>query len=244
MKKHLMIPITVFILFFIAGSAFAAEFGPNSATLTNRYFPVKFDERRIESGYGNWEGNTTYCDVVGIEVVNTVKCLKVNRISTEKGSFITVWLAQDTEGNVWALKIYMHHEDKTFCLGNGIKSWFMPASPAVGLNAGLIVPESDQTYSKIVATDVTVPKLSTDIGPFVDCLKVKYWWEGSPHWEVEYYCPNVGCVRNTDDFENNKGMDLKEVVSAGCPGDVSGDRKLGLDDTIYILQVLSGFRPQ
>jgi hypothetical protein len=243
MKMHIMILMTGFVLFSIGGSAFAAEFGTNSAILNNQYFPVKFDDRRIDFGYGDWEGNTTYWDVVGIEVVNTVRCLKVNRISTEESSFTTVWFAQDTEGNVWALKIYMHHVDKTFYLGDGIKSWFMPASPAVGLNAGLIVPESDQTYSKIMATGVTVPELSTGIGPFVDCLKVNYWWEGSPNGAVEYFCPNVGCVRNTDDFENNKGMDLKEVISAGCLCDVNCDGKVGLEDTIYILQVLSGLRP-
>ena len=245
MKIHAVILITLSLLYSIGGSALATEFGPDSATITNRYLPMKVNERHIEFGYGNLEGKTTYWDVVGIETVETVRCLKVNRISTKEDNFVTLWFAQDIGGNVWVLKAYVHHEDRTLLLGNGIEHWFMPAAPAVGLNAGLIAPASDETYSKIVATGVTVPKLSTGLGPFEDCLEVKCWWEGSPNEDVEYYCPNVGGVRITEgNPENNAGMDLKANFSTGSPGDVNSDGKLGLEDTVYILQVLSGSRPQ
>jgi len=224
MNTKVMISLTVFILFSISGLALAADFGSNSGTLTNMYFPMKAGDRLIYSGYGDWEADTTYLDAVGTEVVDGVKCLKVNRISTNEDSFITLWLAQDTESNVWVLKVYDHDNDVTFYLGDGIKFWFMPAVPKVGDKAALTFPESDEHYCEIVETSVTVPKLSTGLGPFEDCIKVKCWPEGSSCVEVEYYCPNFGGVRSTEEnHESEMGMDLKEVMSVGCPGDFDGD---------------------
>ena len=100
---------------------------------------------------------------------------------------------------------------------------FMPAVPKVGEKAALTLPESDEHYCEIVETSVTVPKLSTGLGPFEDCIKVKCWPEGSSCVEVEYYCPNFGGVRSTEkNHESKMGMDLKEVMSVGCPGDFDG----------------------
>ncbi len=224
MNKKVMVSLCVFLLFSIAGLALGAEFDSNSATLTNIYFPMKVGDRAILSGYGDWAGDTDYWDVVGTEVVDGVKCLKVNRISTEGDNFITLWLAQDTEGNVWALKAYFHDYDMTFTLGDGIKFWVMPADPEVGDKAALTLPQSEEHYCAIVEINVTVPELSTGLGPFSGCIKVKCWPEGSSTVEVDYYCPNFGCVKRTEEnYESERGMDIAEVISTGCPGDFDDD---------------------
>lgn len=239
MKCSGVILIFVFALFSFESSAVAAEFGSDSATITNRYCPIKVNSRTMFLGYGDEVGNAQYSDAVGTEIVNSVKCLKANSISTDGGA-ITFWLAQDTEGNVWALKLFFHSTGDTFYLGDEFTSWLMPATPAVGTHAGLTIPETQVDYCSIVATDVTVPKLNTGLGPFTGCLEVNC---RSVDVEVEYYCPGIGNVRNSSIDNPDSGMDLKEIVSADFPGDVNGDGKIGLQEAINALQITAGIKP-
>jgi hypothetical protein len=142
--------------------AFAVEFGLNSAKITNRYLPATVGDWTIRLGAGNWAGKFSYLNVVGIEEVsgaqigaqtlNNVKCLKVNLIEsdlTESDGLITLWIAQDTQGNVWILKIYDFFDDKTYTLGTVFKSMVMPAVPDVGDPAGITIPETTTDYCRV-----------------------------------------------------------------------------------------------
>ena len=115
-----MIFLTVLVaLLMISTSAQAVEFDPNSANITNRYFPAEMGGWSYLLGVGSSVGSVAYFNAVGIEEVsdvrvgaqnfNNVKCLKVNVIEAEEndsGDFYNVWMAQDTLGNLWILKFY------------------------------------------------------------------------------------------------------------------------------------------
>ena len=154
-KKHLILSVIIATLLFVSSMAFAVEFGPNSAKITNRYYPATVGDWSYMLGAGsNWAGRFIYANVVGIEEVsgaqidaqtfNNVKCLKVNMIMAkhkieDEDDFITIWMAQDTEGNVWILKIYIFPDNETILLGTLFKSMFMPAVPDVGDPASIII---------------------------------------------------------------------------------------------------------
>jgi len=229
MKSKIRVSFCVFLLSSIAALALGAEFDTNSTNITNTYFLIEVGDRAIFSGYGDWEGDTGYWDVVGTEVVDEVKCLKVNRISTNEDNFVTFWFAQDTEGNVWVLKIY--YKGTTFTLGDGILFWFMPADPQVGDKAAVIMPASDNTYCEVVETSVTVPQLSTGLGPFSDCIRVRCRYNGVFNEEVEYYCHSFWGVRRTEaNHESDWGMDIKAVISTECRGDFDNDSDVDGED--------------
>jgi len=97
-------------------------------------------------GVGNSVGSVIYFNTVGIEEVsgvqigaqtfNNVKCIKINSIWTsinDEDDFITLWMAQDTQGNLWLMKVHNFFDDTTIVLGGtDLKSMFMPAISEVG----------------------------------------------------------------------------------------------------------------
>ena len=98
----------------ISASAQAVELGPNSANITNRYFPAAIGRWSYMLGVDGSFGSAIYDNAVGIEEVNgarigtqtfnNVKCLKWNHMRTnlnDEDEFVTLWTAQDTQGNVW-----------------------------------------------------------------------------------------------------------------------------------------------
>jgi len=129
-KRQVILSAVVAALLSVSSIAVAVEFGPDSANITHRYLPVETGAWQIKLGAGNWTGRVMYTHAVGIDTVsgaqigaqtfNDVKCLKVNLIHTELNGtdeFDTIWFAQDTEGNVWLLKIYLPIDDTTYTLG-------------------------------------------------------------------------------------------------------------------------------
>ncbi len=115
-KKLIIISAVMVALLSVSPMAVAVEFGPNSANITNRYVPLKVGAWSLSIGGGNWTGFLRYSNAVGTEVVsgakigtqtfNNVKCLKLNLIDTADDYFVALWAAQDTQGNVWVLKLY------------------------------------------------------------------------------------------------------------------------------------------
>ena len=221
-KKHFILSIIIATLLFVSPMAFAVEFGPNSAKITNRYFPVSVGDWSYKLGAGNWTGRVTYTNVVGIEEVsgarietqnfNNVKCLKINSIQTDladSDDLITIWMAQDTQGNVWILKVYIFFDDTTYMLGTAFKSMFMPAVPVVGDPAGIIQPETATTYCRVVEAGISV---NTNFGSYDSCIKSNCYWNSSIE-SVEYYCLDVGEVRTTGS-NPQEIMDLKEYGTA------------------------------
>ena len=237
-KKHLIVSVIIATSVFISSLAFAVEFGPHSAKITNRYYPATLGGWSHMQGAGtNWAGRFIYANVVGIEEVSgakidpdtfsNVQCLKVNMIMAkqeqdgeeEEDDFITVWVAQDTEGNLWILKIYIFPDNDTFLLGilnKGIlfKSMFMPAVPAIGDSASITIPEDDDNYCEVVEVDIPI---TTNYGSYTNCIKTTCFHK-SPidpdDEEVEYYCPDVGEVRASTVENPTDVIDLKNSGTA------------------------------
>ena len=224
-KKQLILSVIIAALLFVSPMSFAVEFGPNSAKITNQYYPAPVGGWSYMLGVGTWAGRVNYANVVGIEEVsgaqigaetfNNVKCLKVNMIMTEQSEdddFVTIWMAQDTEGNVWFLKIYRFFNDTEYFLGTLFTSMFMPAVPDVGDPAGLILEEDGDTYCRVVETGIS---LNTNFGSYNSCIKSHCLYNSSLE-SVEYYCPDVGEVRTTAEIIPNPQnvMDLKGYGTA------------------------------
>jgi len=237
-KKHVIISLIIANLIFVSSMAFAVEFGSNSAKITNRYNPATVGDWSYMQGAGtNWAGRFIYANVVGIEEVigaqidpdtfNNVKCLKVNLTMAkqeqdgeeEEDDFITIWMAQDTEGNLWILKIYIFPDNDTFLLGilfKGLifKSMFMPAVPAIGDSAGITIPEDTYNFCEVVEVDIPI---TTNYGSYTSCIKTTC-FHNSPtdpgDAEVEYYCPDVGEVRASTVENPTDVIDLKESGTA------------------------------
>jgi hypothetical protein len=218
-----MIFLTVLAaLLSISTSAQAVEFGPNSANITNRYFSAQIDGWSYMLGVGSSVGSVIYFNVVGIEEVsgvkiaaqtfNNVKCRKINSIwtnLTDEDDFLTLWMAQDTQGNLWLLKVYDAFDDTTIVLGGTeLKSMFMPAVPDVGDPAGIIMPETATNYCRVVEADISI---NTNFGSYNSCIKSHCVFDLSIE-SVEHYCPDVGMVRiiNMDDGIPQDVLDLKD----------------------------------
>ena len=78
------------------------------------------------------------------DTFNNVKCLKINMTMAkqdDEDDFITAWMAQDTAGNLWSLKIYIFPDNETIFLGTLFKSMLMPAAPTIGDSASITIPD-------------------------------------------------------------------------------------------------------
>lgn len=212
------------LLLLISTSANAVEFGPNSDNISNPYFPVKIGDWRFSQGVGaNWNFRIFYIDVIGTETVsgaqigeqvfNNVKCLKVNIAITDDGGsyeheFFTFSMAQDTDGNVWVLKIYSHMANVTGLLGGPFfKSMFIPAVPAVGLPAGIKMPEDANNYCRIV--EVGIHSVTTSFDTYENCIEVNCYDEDPGDIGVEYWCRGIGVVHQSNEDSPGNVLDLK-----------------------------------
>ena len=206
MKKISSLAILVLIFPLLNGVAFA-DFDSNSAKITNQYFPVQEGDWFKYVGYGEeMAGETETWKFLGTEFVKSVNCLKLE-VKVE-GDVATVWIAQDTDGNVWFLKIIM--EDGVFTLGSGISNPWVNAEPKVGDKLSNIFPESAGTYGEVTEIGVDV-NLSTSLGPYENCIKITDYFDYEVE-DIEYYCPEIGLVKSIHIAEGppETGMELSE----------------------------------
>lgn len=224
--KALITPIAVYFLLTV--SAFAYDFGENSGNITNPYMKGQIGYWSFKQGVGSiWNGRIFYMIAVGTDVVsgakigartyNNVKCLKVHVVNTDDGSdneneFFIISIAQDTDGNVWFMKIYSPAQDMTGLLGGPYwQSMMMPATPSPGDPAGLIMPEDKDNGTYCQIAEVGIPSITTTFSTHSDCIKVECYLDADPNkTEVDYYCKDVGGVRSYDAIDPSNVVDLKE----------------------------------
>jgi len=111
-------------------------FGPDSASITNPFFPINTVKKLIYAGYGALDGYERYIEVVGTEVIDNVNCAKVlikgygNNPDPELDpEWYYLWVAQDTDEVVWVLQRYIAEEDTTEFFGKDNAIVLMPADP-------------------------------------------------------------------------------------------------------------------
>jgi hypothetical protein len=112
--------------------------------------------------------------------------------------FTESWVARDISGDIYFLKYWDGESSTPVVLGKDNAVRLMPKNPQVG-----DIIFGDKT---IVEMGVTVPQLSTGLGPFTNCLKTV-----ETDGDIVYYAPNIGMVKKeyTDGFS---GWELKESL--------------------------------
>jgi hypothetical protein len=211
MRKGLKILNIFIVLMFTATLSLAAEFGPNSAILTHNYFPMKLGDKLTHRSYGFSSVIEIYLEAQAVEVIDAVKCLKIY----ESGSSNYYWMAEGIEGNIWLLKEYDSFFNETSIYGKENAKLIYPKALSVGTILWQGLPE--RPIDTVIATGLTVPPLSTGLGPYYNCVKTEVDW-GDGDIDYEYYAPDIGMVKTEfDDGGGINGFELKEIIY-GIPG--------------------------
>ena len=188
MKKILTVAFLILFVAVISSLVNAAEFGSNSADISNLYLPAKLYTDTFYTGYGNRSLQYEYTHIVGTDTVDGVKCVRVMSLRTESHEFTESWVARDISGDIYLLKYWDGEESAPVVLGRDNATRLMPKNPEV----------DDIIFGNtIVEMGVIVPQLSTGLGPFSNCLKAV-----EEDNDIVYYAPNIGMVKKeyTDGF--------------------------------------------
>ena len=118
--KILKSVLVVAAFLMITNQTYAVEFGENSWKLDNPYMNIQavpIGTALISVGYGTKALIYSSTNILGTEIVDGVKCLRVHSMRTEQSNFSEVWLAQDMSGNVYVLKYWDGEETNPRCFG-------------------------------------------------------------------------------------------------------------------------------
>jgi pimeloyl-ACP methyl ester carboxylesterase len=161
----------------------AADFGPNSASISNRYYPINVGAKWTYSGIGVIAGVTGSHQATAVENVDGVQCIKV--VVNAPDGMLYEWYAQDTSGAVWRLRQYdvalREYDEEDYLI--------MPANPKVGERYTIWSLEYEVAS---LSAQVTVPA-----GTFSNCLQLRSIDDAWPD-EQEYYAPSVGEIKAAD----------------------------------------------
>jgi len=178
----------------------AAEFGTNSTNMSNTYLGGEIGTAVILAGYGTRTGQLEYTHILGTEVVDGVKCVRVNSIRTEASEYTLIWIAADNNGDIYALKLCDPNNQPTCSeVGKDNAVLIMPKNPKVG---DMIMGGSEE----VVEVGVIVPQLSTGLGPFSGCIKTI-----EDDGDIEYSAPGFGIVKKEYSGEVG-GWELSEIL--------------------------------
>jgi hypothetical protein len=205
MPRELKIMNICFSLMLITTLSLAADFGTNSATLKHNYFPMEHGDKLIYRSYGFSNIIEVYVEALAVEVIDSVECLKIY----SSAIYTYFWMAEGITGNIWLLKEFDSEFNETTFYGKENAKLIYPKNLLVGATLWKNVPEHIQ--QTVIATGVTVPILSTGLGPYYNCVKtVEDWGDGD--LDYHYYAPNVGNVKvEFNDDGGINGLELKEI---------------------------------
>ena len=196
MKKILIVALLILFITITASSLGAVEFGSNSANISNTYVTAKMGSSAFFTGYGDNSLQYEYTHTVGTDTVDGVKCVRGISLRTEFSELTEFWVAQDISGDIYFLKYWDGEDSTPVVLGKDNAVLLLPKNPKVG-----DIIFGDKT---IVEIGVTVPQLSTGLGPFANCLKAI-----ETDGDICYYAPNVGHVKKEN--SDQSGWELKEI---------------------------------
>jgi hypothetical protein len=200
--KTLRIVLVAFAFLMITNHSYAVEFGENSWNIDNYYMNLKatpLGSALIYSGYGTKALIYSSTNILGTDIVDGVKCVRVHTMRTEKAEFSELWIAQDISSNVYVLKYWDGENPSPVVLGKNGAFLFLPNNPKVG----------DKVFGNedtVIEVGVTVPMLSTGLGPFANCLKTV-----ESDGDIVFFAPGLGDVKK--EYHNEiGGIELKEVI--------------------------------
>jgi hypothetical protein len=201
---------------------YAVEFGENSWNFNNPYMNMKvvpIGTALIYTGYGTKALIYESTNILGVDIIDGVSCVRVHSMRTEKSNFSEAWLAQDTSGNVFVLKNWYGENPTPVVLGKNGAVLFVPSNPKVGDTVW-----GDRT---VIEVGVTVPMLSTGLGPFTNCLKTV-----EPDGDIVYLAPGLGDVKK--EYVNQQGgYELKEVILGAGYSTIDDTLKITMPCLMY-----------
>ncbi|MCP4692099.1 MAG: carboxypeptidase regulatory-like domain-containing protein, partial [Desulfobacterales bacterium] len=209
-----------------------AEFGPDSASITNRYTPFSPGDKITLAGYGRHANKSYVMEAHGEETKAGVNCLKVRQKHIVDGvveSDDHGLLAQDVNGDVW---IMMHEDLLSGEIDEFGENFFqpvlwMPANPEVGQ----IFFDVGDSYHQVVAADVVSPRLPSGAGPYEDCLK--FVSHHSPtDIDTHWLAPNIGPVleeHRDNEQQTPRGYELTEHLWGSPEGSTRLEGKVSSD---------------
>jgi len=208
--------IWLFLMLLIIGisetRAQGAEFGAQSASLTNKYLTMSKGDKFVYAGYGNYTGFFMYYEATATEIIDGVNCLKVIVVYEGQNPLAEYfeprcyWFAQDVEGNVWVLQEADLRRLGVLYYGRKDAVLFLPKSPRPGqriFDVGL-------SYVEVLETGVTLNKLDTGVGPLIDCLKMEYVADEGRDVDIIYLAPYLFFVRA--EWDAISGWNLQKVT--------------------------------
>lgn len=187
-----------------AGPVSPGPFGPASANLSNRYGAWRVGTSLGFVGSGDLRGHTLSMDALAVETVDGVACLKV-RVRPSLDAEQLLWLAQDSKGDVWQLRMHDGLTGET----HGEDVLYIPAAPRVGEEYRLWDISYDTVY-RVISTSATV---TVPAGTFSDCLVL----HADDFGDVEEWslAPGIGLVRVVfSGFENGR-LELNRFSGVG-----------------------------
>jgi len=200
MKLKIIVILIFMCNLFITTPTIAAEFGENSANINTTFLPAKVGTSHLKTGYGEKSFQYEYVNILKPDVIDGVKCIKVISIRTEASEFTEAWVAQDVLGSVYVLKYWDGTTPAPVVLGKNNALLFMPKTPKVGDK----ILGGDDT---VIAIGVTVPKLTTGLGPFTNCLKIM-----EADGDIVYFAPGIGEIKK--EYSDQSGWELKEIFGS------------------------------
>jgi hypothetical protein len=215
MKKSIWIlclALTIAGCFAFCKTVYAAPtFGSNSSTLTNSYMPMKLGDHLLYKSYGMPFLSYHHVNAVMQQTIDQVECLLIQMYCPHLRPYLEYYsVAQDTSGNIWILQYVDAEANILITYGRNGAKLMMPSQISVGSilwSVGSILWDGEQT---VVATGVTVPKLSTGLGPYYNCIKsmIDY---GDGNIDYYYYAPDVGPIQV--EYDDDGGISGFEISS-------------------------------
>ena len=259
MKKISLCGFILVILLIFPFTALATTingytFDEDSFKLTNKWFLMSvgriFYMKCVTSG-------AIFCVTpVGPETVYGVNCLRYTGGSHEW------WLAQDMVGNIHVFK----HNAYEVNSDDDIPNLFLPADPAAIGAWSWQIDGFGPVYYEVLDNSAIVSNES--IATYSNCLKISEGMTGD-RWQIMYLKDSIGfvaheetqdlCIRQCfspdtdsdgvpDEWDQCPATPPDSVVDkSGCPrviGDIDGDGKVGLTESIHSLQITAGTKSQ
>ncbi|MCK4958319.1 MAG: DUF1565 domain-containing protein, partial [Planctomycetes bacterium] len=187
-------------------------FETDSAEIGNAYFIVQPGYRMIYDGIGVFSGSTRYVQDAGTESIDSVRCLKIqirghgnNPDPEADPEWYYWWVAEDVNHVVWLLQTYDAQTGATTTYGAAGAVLLMPVSPISGEIFGVFGGEQYE----VLETNTSVGTLSTGLGPYENCLKLR---KTGGVEQVLFIEPGLGTVKEEWNGNDVDGWELTQVL--------------------------------
>ncbi|MEJ2702133.1 MAG: hypothetical protein P8Z79_06785 [Sedimentisphaerales bacterium] len=183
------------------GARMIYSFASCSATSTNKYNPCAVGYSWIYDGFGEYSGYTKSVDVISIEPVCGVTCLKL-RIEDPVEGVRYAWIAEDMQGNAHIFKFqYQSQPGAQIDSDDGIPNISFIADPNIGDTWSWHFDSIGKAVCEVISMDAMA-------GVYENCMKVKISCAVGGQIHSYYYKEGIGLVKD-ELWDASSGFILK-----------------------------------